>query len=120
MNKIYPFILIFLLIGIVSCNKVLYPRFEGDFQSSGKDYRYTLIIKNDNTFIFNKQDLDVKKNCRGSWKYTTKDTILLKCGDEPITNTFSTGYMYEREIKIIVINPQKIKIDKLILKKTKK
>lgn len=114
MNKV----LLFILVTLVSC-KTSYVgnSIEGKFINKGKDYSYSLILKNDSTFIYKQQDLDVLRLCSGKWHYLNQDTILIQCDEENTLQQISTGYMQEREKKVIIVSQKKIKIDKLFFKK---
>lgn len=103
-----------------SCKSLsVYYDMHGEFRSVGKDYSYSLIMNEDSTFILKQQNLDVVEMCQGKWCYIAKDTILINCDTANTMEVLSSGYIIEREKKIIVINDKKIRIDQMILKKVK-
>jgi hypothetical protein len=114
MNKV----LLFISVVLISCKtSYLGDSIEGKFINNGKDHNYSLILKSDYTFIYKRHDLDVLRFCSGRWYYINQDTILIQCEEENILQQITTGYLQERENKVIIVSQKKIKIDKLFFKK---
>lgn len=107
-------VLLFIFITLVSC-KTSYvgSRIEGMYINKGKYHNYSLVLKNDYTFTYKQHDLDVCRLCSGKWHYLDQDTILIQCSEENLLQQISVGYMQEREMKVIIISKNKIKVDKL-------
>lgn len=114
MNKV----LLFIIVAFVSCKSSnVGNSVEGKYNNKGKYHNYSLILINDNTFIYKKHDLDVDKSCSGKWHYINQDTILILCDEESVIHQITTGYMQERENEVIIVSRNKIKINKLFYKK---
>lgn len=111
-NTIY-----FLIILFASCtaNKSLI----GGYYKSGKDFKHSLILNKDSTFVLSKQYFEVNSKCQGRWRYLSKDTLLLKCDSESFPAVIAGGYMSEREQKVIILNSKKIKLQNVILTRSK-
>ena len=75
-----------------------------NYENSGE--KEELILNNDGSFVFNSYGT----KCKGNWKYLSRDSILIKCGEEPWTNVIGQGYLFPRERKIKVLNENKLKI----------
>lgn len=90
---------------------------QGTYYKNGKDYEYTLILRKDSTFELTKRYPDVNAKCKGKWTYV-KNTVLLECYEEnDALSQISTGYLVERKQEFFVLNSNKIRINKVILKK---
>lgn len=90
---------------------------QGQYYKEGKDYKYGLNINDDSSFAFTKKYYEVNSTCQGKWQRISKDTLLLICNEEDLFAKLQSGYMTEREKKVIVLNKNEIKIDKVILKR---
>jgi len=90
---------------------------QGEYYSKGKDYLYSLTLNNDSSFTFTKKFFEVNSTCQGRWQQASKDTLLLKCSDEDLSGKLQSGYMSEREKKVIILNSKKLKIDNTVLKR---
>ena len=66
-----------------------------------------LILNNDNSFYLK---FSYKQGCDGKWEYISKDTIAIKYQPVDWTEMITRGYMHERELKIKVLNNNKIKL----------
>lgn len=108
---------ILLAIWVVSC-KSFEKGIEGRFVKSSQDYNYTLNINNDSTFSLITQSIHARSGCTGRWELK-KDTLILKCGEEPFPAQISSGYMNEREKQIRVINRNKIKYEQIVMRRIK-
>ena len=106
------------MIFFVSCKTVsISQSMQGRYHKEGKDYRYSLSLNNDSSFTFTKKYFEVNSTCQGKWQRIAKDTLLLKCGETDLSARLQGGYMTERERKVIVLSKNKLKIDKIILKR---
>lgn len=111
-------LLIISIIFLASCKTVsMSQNMQGQYYKEGKDYQYSLSLNNDSSFTLTKKYFEVNSTCRGKWQRISKDTLLLKCGEEDLSVKLQSGYMTERERKVIVLNKNKLKIDKVILKR---
>jgi hypothetical protein len=96
----------------------------GTFYKLNKDKyfnsSYTLELRPDSTFTFIVMVKDAKPQCNGKWEIIDKEFILLRCNED--TNPYemlSSGYMSEKEHKLKIINKNKIKYKKVVLKRVK-
>ncbi len=108
-----------LLLGIcvVSC-KNLEGGIEGMFVRKTKNYNYSLTINNDSTFSLITQSIHARSGCAGKWELI-KDTLVLRCNEESFPAQISSGYMNEREKRIRVINRNKIKYERIVMRRIK-
>ncbi len=90
---------------------------QGHYHKERKDYVYDLSLNSDSSFTFTKKYFEVNSTCHGKWQRISSDAILLKCDDAGVSEQLQSGYMTERERKIIVLNKDKLKIDEVILKR---
>lgn len=100
-----------LFITCVSCAPVQMVTINsGCFQHVIGDMTTTIVLKKDHQFTFIKSygTLDIK--CKGRWEYISKDTIILRCEQEPLEKAIVLGYMPVRNHKIKVINANKLKL----------
>jgi len=91
-------------------------KIHGTYVDKGKDYKYTLTINADSTFVLNDQNIYSKSSCKGKWQQRS-DTLYLICDDEEFPAQIASNYMQDREKTVVIINNSKLKIDSLILKK---
>ncbi len=106
------------MIFLASCKTVsISQNMQGHYHKEGKDYQYDLTLNNDSTFFFTKKYFEVNSTCQGKWQRISKDTLLLKCGEEDLSAKLQSGYMTERERKVILLSKSKLKIEKVILKR---
>lgn len=111
-------LLIISIIFFASCKTAsLSQSMQGQYYKEGKDYNYSLSLNNDSSFTFTKKYFEVNSTCQGKWQRISKDTLLLKCGEEDLSAKLQSGYMTERERKVIVLSKNKLKIDKVILER---
>lgn len=110
------YILLFL---VVSCKSLTIQQgVYGEFYKGGEDYKYTLKLNRDSTFFLSMKYQDAMPQCYGKWQYLGQDTLLLKCNElKNISETLSSGYMANREKKVLIIGRNKIKLDQTILKR---
>jgi len=112
------FLLIVMAVFFVSCKSTsLLQNADGDYYSKGRDYYYSLSLKRDSSFVFTQKYFEVNSTCQGKWKYISKDTILLQCNEADLSAKLQSGYMSERERKVLMLNKNKLQIDKVILKR---
>ena len=99
----------------VSCtvNRII----PGNYYNNGTDYKNSLKLNNDSTFVIAIENFDSKSGCHGKWKYLSKDTLLLKCDTEGFPAIITSGYISEREQKVVLLGHNKIKYKQLILTK---
>ena len=81
-------------------------KFSYDYES---DYFDELVLSQDGSFKLSFHYGFISA-CEGHWKYITKDTILLECGQEPPQNIIQRGYISERSRKIKVLNENRLKM----------
>lgn len=113
--------LITLIIAIVffsSCSHALYRSVKGTYNGSGKDFFYSLSI-NDSSFFLTQKYFEANSTCKGKWQRIPNDTLLLKCDEVDISAKLQSGYMSEREKKVIVLSRNKIQVGTVILKRVK-
>jgi len=89
------------------------------FSVKGEGYSYSLMLNPDNSFILNESVIEVSLSCKGTWKYCSKDSILLSCEEEPPNAMLQSGYMVKRQRSILLIDKNHIKVDGQILVKSK-
>jgi uncharacterized lipoprotein NlpE involved in copper resistance len=89
---------------------------QGVYSQNGMDYQYHLTL-NDSSFTLTQKYFEVNSTCKGKWNYIAKDTILLKCNDEDLSAKLQSGYISERERKIVVLNKNKLQLGEIILKR---
>nr|PZN51555.1 MAG: hypothetical protein DIU61_13110 [Bacteroidota bacterium] len=90
----------------------------GEYVKKEKDYKYSLTINQDSTFSLVTQSIYARSGCKGKWKLSG-DTLLLHCADEPFPAQIASGYMNEREKKVIILNEKRLQLDQVVLKKLK-
>ncbi len=118
---------IFLIVFFTSCstnkkvlsNDVLIGDFhctiKGPFPNTST--QYFLELKNDSNFLFKISGHDYSSVCSGIWE-KKNDLLFLKCKEEKnVATILSSGYMSQREFKIEILNKNKLKLDKIILKR---
>lgn len=106
------------IIFFASCKTVsISQNMQGHYHKEGKDYQYDLTLNNDSTFSFTKKYFEVNSTCQGKWHRISKETLLLKCDEEDLSAKLQSGYMTERERKVIVLSKNKLKVEKVILKR---
>jgi len=89
---------------------------DGQYYAKGRDYSYSLWLEVNSSFVFTQKYFEVNSTCQGKWKYLSKDTILLQC-NEDLSAKLQSGYMSTRVRKIIVLNKNRLQIDKIVLKR---
>jgi hypothetical protein len=111
-------LLIISIIFLASCKtSSISQTVQGRYYQEGKDYKYDLSLNNDSSFVLTQKYFEVNSTCRGKWQYLSTDTILLKCGEEDLSAILQSGYMSERERKLLVLSKNKIKIGEVVLKR---
>jgi len=89
-------------------------------QKRGYDQVISLTLHKDSVFILSDKWFEINSTCTGKWFVVSKDTIVLRCFDEKFPAQISSGYLNEREKKIIVLGKNKLKLDNSFLKRSKK
>lgn len=102
---------------LVSCNTFKNIT-TGTYQKEGTDFFYSLKLDTkDSTFVLTKKYFEVNSSCIGKWQ-RKGDTIFLKCNEEKdIAVLLSGGYMSQREYTIKIQSKNKLKLDKVVLKR---
>jgi hypothetical protein len=113
MKRIY--ICILLLLTSCTVNRYI----PGTYFSKGIGYKRNLKLNKDGTFVLANENFDSKSECQGKWKYLSKDTLLLKCDTESFPAIISSGYISERQQKVILMDNNQIKYNQVILTKLK-
>ena len=113
MTKYYFVLLIVFL--FASC-KSFSQNVQGVYSKNGTDYQYHLNLK-DSSFTLTQIYFEVNSTCKGKWKYIAKDTILLLCDNEDLSAKLQSGYMSERERKLVVLNKKKLQLGEVVLKR---
>lgn len=112
-----------LCVFIFSCksNIVGQNKLSGTYYKKGVDFEYTLILKDNKTFILKKVFFSHgQSSCEGNWHYnkTNDEMLVLKCFEiKNPTETLSSLYMPKRDYEIMIIGKDSLKLDKIILKK---
>ncbi|WBO84487.1 hypothetical protein [Hymenobacter yonginensis] len=101
---------------LISCNG--FRSLPAEYIKNGKDYECSLTVKKDSTFALVIESIDSRSGCEGKWKLNG-DTLLLHCDDAPFPAQIASGYMSEREMKLIILNESKLKFGQIILKRIK-
>ena len=86
-------------------------------KKSGSDFKYSLKLNKDNSFLFKEEFFDGDGKCTGKWQYFTKDTIILECEKEDVLHMLQRGYISERIQKVAILSNRQIKIRQVILTK---
>lgn len=107
-----------LVVFFVSCKSAAIVQPAGrQYYSKGKDYKYDLSLNKDSSFVLTQNYFEVNSICKGKWQYLSVDTILLKCDEEDLSGKLQSGYMSERERKVLVLSNRKLKLGKVVLKR---
>jgi len=108
-----------LIILLVSCSAK--KTIIGNYEATGKDFQYNLTLNKDSSFFLSEKSFESNPICKGKWHYATKDTLLLSCDstNNPV-EMISSGYMSVRKRKIVIINNNRLKFERVILHKTNK
>jgi hypothetical protein len=104
---------------VVSCKTVAVSQnMQGEFHKKGKDYHFNLVLKKDNTFSLTQKSYEANSECDGKWQHFSGDTLLLKCNDvEDVLARLQSGYIIEREKKVIVLSKNRLMIGNVTLKR---
>ena len=89
----------------------------GSYTKNGEDFRHSLILNKDSTFVLVEEYFHVNSKCQGRWRYIDKDTLLLVCNEEDLAGKLSRGYMSKREQEVIILISNKLKLKNVILTK---
>ena len=107
MKKIVIFISIIFFTGCKTTAPIIIQN--GTFVYKYKDVSNSqLVLNSDKSFCLS---FSYKQGCDGKWEYISKDTIVIKC--QPVvhwTQTISMGYLDDRQIKIKILNNNKLKM----------
>lgn len=88
--------------------------------NDGKDYKYSLELDRDSSFILKEIVFEGAGSCIGKWHHVTKDTIILNCEAADLIMQLSSGYISKRMQKNVVLDKNKLNIDQLILTRSTK
>lgn len=89
----------------------------GTYYSNGTNYIKSLKLDMNGTFVLSADNFERKASFLGSWKYLSKDTILLKYNLKDFPEIAKSQYMKQREVKAVLLNNQEIKYNEVILSK---
>jgi hypothetical protein len=87
----------------------------GEYYKAGSDFKYSLTLNKDHTFLLKRDFFDGDNECKGKWRFFTKDSIVLNCEKENVMAMLSSGYMNNRVQKVLIVGKQQIKIGPVIL-----
>ncbi len=84
---------------LIACHRSVGIVKPGHYISSGADYRHSLTLTSDSTFVLQMKYQDAFPECRGRWTISALDSLLLACDSvESLSIMLSSGYMRERNI----------------------
>ncbi len=111
--------LLLILIVVFACCKsvAISQNIDGQYFKAGKDYQYNLSLNKDSSFTLTQKYFEVNSTCKGKWSYLSRDTILLKCDEEDLSAKLQSGYMTDREKKIVVVSKNKLILGEVKLKR---
>jgi hypothetical protein len=92
----------------------------GFYEAKGKDYVNTLTLNKDSTFLLHNKYFEADSRCSGKWSLIHKDTIILACDPQPLTEQIAGGYINERVQKVIIVGNNRLQFPNTttVLKKT--
>ncbi|TFF33350.1 hypothetical protein [Mucilaginibacter psychrotolerans] len=105
----------YLIWGMLFASCTINQKLSGTYHANGIDYNDTLKLNKNGSFVLRVETTESKPTCTGQWQFLTKDTILLKCNPEGISEMISNTYISEREMKIVLLRDGKIKYKNMIL-----
>lgn len=122
-SKVYFVALCVFVLSCSTTKNMSYDKIIGKFYgkhpgfSKGTYTHYNLELKQDSTFYFQINGHDYSPECKGMWSLSN-DILLLKCDEEKdVAVLLSSGYMNQREYKVIIKNRNKLKLDTVVLKR---
>lgn len=121
-NRVFIFVysmkivLVFIFFLIVTSNA--FSQLVGNYLKRGKDFTYTLILNADSTFNFRKTYFEAESKCDGKWKKLSDKSLLLNCGESSLAEKLQSGYMTQRHTQVQVLKSNRLKIGKVILRKS--
>jgi hypothetical protein len=84
-------------------------------------YSTNLKINPDSSFTYEKIEAELRSVCKGTWEIISENELLLNCMDTRVfINAIDSGFFPPFNLtdeKIIFLNKNKIKYNKIILKK---
>jgi len=109
---------IYCVLSVLFSSCTISQNIHGEYLKQGKDYKYSLVLNKDSTFILSQKYHDANPKCQGRWTYIAKDAILLKCDTvNSIAETLNSGYMQKRKNKIVVVSSKRLRFGNIILKR---
>lgn len=103
---------------IFSCRSVrTWQNVFGEYSKRGNDYWYDLTLNKDSSFTLTQKYFEVNSSCHGKWQLLSNDTIWLKCEQEGLSEQLQSGYMSEREKKLLFLSKNKLKLGETILER---
>ncbi len=108
-----------IVISCASIGLINKDRVAGIYGSASENAHNEISLNRNSTFSLTMKNLEVRSHCYGNWKMRGRNTILLTCKDtsNSIVNQISSAYLGEDTFEIQVINANKIKLGKIILKR---
>lgn len=101
-----------------SCRTISrYRDLQGNYYKAGKGYQYSLTLNIDSSFTLTEKYFEVNSTCNGKWQRLRKDTLLLKCNETDVYSKLQSGYMTERERKVVLLRNRKAIIGNATLKR---
>ena len=99
---------IFVLLFLISCKVEKQINIIGTFRY---DYKYSddkevVRLNNDSTFLYT----SYFSSCTGTWKYISKDSIIISSKEGSFLESISRGYITPRIRKIRILNENKLKM----------
>ena len=94
-----------------------YSQLPGTYKAKGKDFKYSLTLNSDSSFILTKAFFEGEARCQGKWLQLSKGSILLRCSESTLSEKLQSDYIAQREIPVIILNRKELKIDKVVMLK---
>jgi|GEM_PF-2124246 superfamily I DNA and/or RNA helicase len=119
MKSTPPFFLIAVVaLLLVSCS-VRRPT-AGNYYSHGSAaYINSLKLNSNGSFLLSLDNFQRKTGYLGSWKYLSKDTLLLTYDIEDFPRIIKSEHISKKEQKIVLLNSNEVKYDDFVLSKLK-
>jgi hypothetical protein len=72
----------------------------------------------DSTFTFRQVYFEADSKCEGKRKKVTDTSLLLSCRESTLSEKLQSGYIAQREIDIQVLKNNRMKIGKVIMRRS--
>lgn len=113
--KMKQILIIGVLFFLISCKSNFVA--EGNYEKVGSDFRYSLKLNKDSTFVLTKKYFEANASCNGKWKITKSNEIILECNEAQPYESLQSGYISNRIMLLKIIKPKKLKLDNVIMHK---